>query len=90
MSMANEQLTADERVMEHEFKMSLKKYLPVEDVREELRLLADSMSTHKALADKMGISPAYLHDVLAGRREPGPKVLSFLGLKRVVVYVEAE
>jgi transcriptional regulator with XRE-family HTH domain len=58
------------------------------DVREELRLLADSMSTHKALADKIGISPQYLHDILRGNRKPGRKVLAFLKLKAVTVYRE--
>jgi hypothetical protein len=77
-------------LMEHEFAMSLKKYQTDADVREELRLLADSMSTHAALAKKMGISPAYLCDVLDGRRNPGPKILKFLKLKKVVCYGEAK
>ena len=32
------------------------------------------------------VSPAYLSDVLAGRREPGPKILAALGLSRRTVY----
>lgn len=32
------------------------------------------------------ISPAYVSDVIAGRREPGKKILSALGLERVVSY----
>jgi hypothetical protein len=32
------------------------------------------------------ISPAYLSDVLAGRREPGEKILAAMGLERVLSY----
>lgn len=59
------------------------------NVYEELRCLANDMSTHKALADKMGISPQYLHDILAGKRLPGKKVLAFLKLEPVLVYRDA-
>jgi transcriptional regulator with XRE-family HTH domain len=58
------------------------------DVREELRLLANSMSTHKALANKIGISPQYLHDILRGNRKPGRKVLAYLKLEAVTGYRE--
>ncbi len=34
----------------------------------------------------MGVSPSYLSDVLAGRREPGPKILAALGLSRRPAY----
>lgn len=33
-----------------------------------------------------GISPAYLSDVLSGRRDPGPKILDALGLEPVTLY----
>lgn len=79
----------DVRIMEHEFKMSLKQYLTTQEVVEELRLLANGMSTQKALAEKMGISAACLCDVLEGRRLPGPAILQFLKLERVIVYREA-
>jgi hypothetical protein len=74
----------------HETKMALEDYIPLADIREELRLLADSMSSHAALARKIGISDAYLCDVLQGRREPGPAICRFLKVKRVVVYQEIE
>jgi len=44
--------------------------------------------TQKALAEEMGVSPPYLSDVLAGRRDPGPAILSFVGLEPG--YIEAE
>ena len=39
-----------------------------------------------SLAAAIGVSPAYLNDVLHGRREPQGKILEYLGLERVVVY----
>lgn len=39
-----------------------------------------------AWAKANGVSPAYVSDVLAGRREPGKLVLDALGLERVVTY----
>jgi transcriptional regulator with XRE-family HTH domain len=39
-----------------------------------------------AVAKELGVSPAYLSDVMRGKREPGPKILEPLGLVRVVTY----
>lgn len=38
------------------------------------------------LADKLDISAQYLNDVLAGKREPGAKLLAALGAVKVVTY----
>ena len=44
----------------------------------------------RALAAEIGVSPMHLCDVYKGRREPGPKILSYLKLtktvERVVTY----
>lgn len=77
-------------VMSHENEMSIHDFIDTTAVVEELRLLADSMSTRKALADRIGISPAYLCDILKGRRNPGPAVCKFLKLEPVLVYKEIE
>lgn len=45
--------------------------------------------TQKQLASDLGVSPAYLNDVIQGRREPGRKILAALKLKREVRYVGA-
>lgn len=74
-------------IIDYEIKLSVAGFLSLDDVRGELRLLADSMSTHKAFADKVGISPQYLHDILAGKRSPGKAVLKFLKLQSVTLYV---
>lgn len=75
-------------VMGHEFGMSLVEYIPQASIVEELRLLADSMSSQKALADKIDISESYLCDILQGRRNPGPKVCEFLKVDPELVYKE--
>lgn len=42
--------------------------------------------SQKALAARMGVSPAYLSDVLSQRREPGPKIAAYFDLQRVILY----
>lgn len=59
--------------------------MDIDDVRDMLRELARP-STDAALAKNLKLSPSYLSDVLLGRREPGPKLLAALGLRKVVSY----
>lgn len=42
--------------------------------------------TQKDIAARIGISEQYLCDILRGRRMMGPKVLTWLGVERVVMY----
>ena len=42
----------------------------------------------KFFAEKHGISPAYVSDVLNARRDPGDAILTALGLRKVIHYVE--
>lgn len=56
------------------------------DLRADLQQLVNRMSTQKALAKKIGISPAYLNDILMGRRGLSPKVVKFLGYEKIVCY----
>lgn len=51
----------------------------------ELKRRQGSLS-QKAFASSLGITPAYLSDLYAGKRDPGPKVLKVLGLKKVKAY----
>lgn len=71
-----------------EIKLATYQLISKRDIIEELRLLADSMSTHKALATKIGISPAFLSDILHGKRDPGSKVCKFLKVEPILVYKE--
>lgn len=56
---------------------------------DELIVILESNSTHstmKELARRIGVSPQYLSDIIAKRREPGPKILKALGYTKVVAY----
>lgn len=71
---------------EFEAQLSALGFVTLANVYEELQCLANDISTHKALAEKIGISPQYLHDILARKRLPGKKVLAFLKLEPALVY----
>jgi transcriptional regulator with XRE-family HTH domain len=43
-------------------------------------------STQNSFASTVGISPVYLSDIYAGKRDIGPKVLAYLGIERQTVY----
>ena len=53
-----------------------------------LRRLRDrcKLSSQTLVASELGVSKQYLCDVLAGRRDVGPKMLAGLGLTRVMEY----
>ena len=51
-----------------------------------LRLQSRAKPTQAAWAKAQGISPAYVSDVLNGRREPGPKILEAVGFHKVTAY----
>lgn len=42
--------------------------------------------SQKAFAEELGCSTAYLCDIYAGNRDPGPKVLEAIGLKEEKIY----
>ncbi len=52
----------------------------------ELRALIATHGSQLSVARELGVSAAYLNDILQGRRAAGPKVLKKLGLKRVTRY----
>jgi len=55
------------------------------DVLEVLRKKCEGR-TQTAVAAELGVSSAYLSDVLNGRKEPGAGILEPLGVERVVTY----
>lgn len=60
---------------------------------EFLSLIRDDVQaegSQKALAKKMGVSAAYLSDVLGGRRSAGDKILRRYRLRVVTNYVPVE
>ncbi len=58
----------------------------MEDIKPLLRRLAKKHGSQHELANTLGVSPAYLSDVLKGKREPGQSILSPIGYERVVIY----
>jgi len=62
------------------------------DIKQVLALLrreCDKAGGQQAWARAHGVSPAYVSDVLTGRREPGIGILAPLRLERVVGYRRA-
>lgn len=58
-----------------------------------LRMLFDRClreGSQKLWAERHKISPAYVSDVLRGKRDPGESILKALQLKKVVTYDYAE
>ena len=54
---------------------------PISIIRSRLRT-----TSQRALADELGVTEGYISHVLEGRRAVGPKLLTALGLERVVTY----
>lgn len=57
-----------------------------DDVRKILKAECDDCGSQVVWATKHSLSPSYTSDVLNGRREPGPALLSALGLRKIVMY----
>lgn len=59
-----------------------------QDLLKRLRARLHSYPNQKTAAAALNITPQYLADIIAGRREPGPKLLTALGLRRAITYTE--
>jgi transcriptional regulator with XRE-family HTH domain len=62
--------------------------LTEKQVRGLLRAEYRRAGTMRALAERAGVTVAYVHDALKGRRAPGPAFLKLLGLEKVVRYIK--
>lgn len=51
-----------------------------------LHKMKDRHETWTRLAESLGLSAQYLQDIKDGRREPGKKLLTALGMEKVVEY----
>lgn len=60
--------------------------MSADEVRKMIRSRAEDIGTMRALARAWKVSPAYLSDVINGNREPGPRILRALGLRKSVIY----
>jgi hypothetical protein len=54
------------------------------DVIEMVR--REALHGQVAFAIKAGVTQQYISDLLRGKREPGPKILDALGLRKVITY----
>jgi plasmid maintenance system antidote protein VapI len=52
-------------------------------------LIREKYKSSAALAAKLGVSRSYLSELLRGSRQPGPKILDRLGLRRHTVYIQS-
>ena len=60
------------------------------EVLAALREAVTTAGSQRTYASRIGVSQAYLADVLHGRRHPGERVLSALGLRRITVIAAQE
>lgn len=62
-----------------------------EDVVRLLKIqIAAFDDNQAAFARTFNLSPAYVNDLVTGRRKPGKKILDALNLEKVVYYVHKE
>lgn len=64
--------------------------LSTAEVLDALREAVNASGSQRTYAARIGVSQAYLGDVLHGRRSPGERVLSALGLRRLVIIAALE
>ena len=60
--------------------------MTLDQVRALLRWECEKAGSQKLWADVHGVSPAYVSDVIQGRREPGAMLLDALELELVKMY----
>lgn len=63
-----------------------KEEITQEEILEIIREMAKKWDTQKELADHLGISSAYMSDILAGIRPVSDGVARRLGYRRIVKY----
>lgn len=57
-----------------------------DSVIRKIKQIIEEQGTQKRAAEFLGVSQQYLTDLLHGRRDPGEKILSKLGLQSRVIY----
>ena len=56
------------------------------EVMAMLNLVYERLGSWAKVAEEIGVSRAYMSDMVRGNRELGPKILSYLGLVKTVRY----
>lgn len=64
--------------------------LTLEDVLGQIRRRVAHEGSQQAAAHRLCVSPQYLSDILAGRKEPGPAILAALELTPFTLYLPKE
>lgn len=64
--------------------------ITVDEVRRRLQQQVELYGSQTAAAQHLGVSLAYLNDVIRGKREPGEKLLTPIGIQKVVIYQEMQ
>lgn len=54
----------------------------------ELNRLISERGSQKSCAEMLGISPAYLSDILSGKRNVSSRILEKLGYVKIIVHVK--
>lgn len=57
-----------------------------DEVIERLRVACQNAGGQKAFAQLHNFTPAYVSDVLRGKRSPADRILAAIGLERIVIY----
>lgn len=57
-----------------------------DEVIERLRVACQNAGGQKAFAKLHDFTPAYVSDVLRGKRGPADRILAAIGLERVIIY----
>lgn len=65
-----------------------RKIIGIKELLSIIREQVERAGGQKAFAETSGLSSGYVNEILAEKRPPGPKMLKFLGYRRVVNYEE--
>jgi DNA-binding transcriptional regulator YdaS (Cro superfamily) len=60
--------------------------LTEQEVMKRLRAAVEKAGGQRAFAEQAGLTPAYVNDVLHGRRALADKILAAISVKRTVTY----
>lgn len=61
-----------------------------EQIVEKLYAMVEKVGSQAAVARELGVSPAYLNDILQGHRRPGKLILGALKLEAKTIYKPKE
>jgi transcriptional regulator with XRE-family HTH domain len=63
------------------------KAFTINALRLNLKARSKALGSERKLAEQLGVSYSYMNDIVRGKRRPGRKVLSALGLREERMYI---